>query len=247
MTATAAPIPFPRLLAVETRKLFDTRSGKIMTAVLVALTVAVIAARGLVAGPDYQLLVGTAGVGYGTLLPVLGIFTVTGEWSHRTALTTFALEPRRWRVIAAKCVPPLVTAVLAALFAMLVAVPVTAVVAGVEGVAPTWDVDVAALLGWTASCVLGVASGLALGLLLLNAPAAIVISLSATIVWSGVRLLGDLGRTLAEWLDLNTAAMPLMAGDLTGADAVRLAVAAAFWIVVPAVAGTVRVTRKEVT
>lgn len=247
MTATAAPIPFPRLLAVETRKLFDTRSGKVMTAILAALTVAAIAARGLVAGPDYQLLLGTAGIGYGTLLPVLGILTVTGEWSHRTALTTFALEPRRWRVMAAKCVPPLVTAVVAVAFAMLVAVPVTAVIAGAEGVAASWEIDVAALLGWTVSCVLGVAMGLALGLLLLNAPAAIVITLTSTLVWSTVRLLGDVGATLAEWLDLNTAATPLMDGELTGGDALRLAVAATFWIVLPGVAGMIRVARKEVT
>ncbi|MFD0891202.1 ABC transporter permease, partial [Streptosporangium algeriense] len=112
-------IPFHRLLLVETRKIFDTRSGKILTAVLVALTVVSVVGRGLVAGPRLFTLVGTAGIGFGILLPVLAVLSVTGEWSHRTALTTFTLEPRRARVLAAKFLPPLAVAVVATVFALL--------------------------------------------------------------------------------------------------------------------------------
>ncbi|AWS47339.1 ABC transporter permease subunit [Streptosporangium sp. 'caverna'] len=242
-----APIPFHRLLAVETRKLFDTRSGKIMTGILVALTLASVIGRGVVSGPQLHAMVGAAGIGFGTLLPVLGILTVTGEWSHRTALTTFALEPRRRRVLAAKCLPPLITAVAASLFAILVAVPVTAVVAGVQGVPATWEVDPLALLGWTGTGVLVVAEGLAVGMLLLNAPAAIVICLSTPVLWSAVSGLGATGEVLAEWFDLNTTTDALMAGDMTGGDTARLAVSTIFWIVIPMAAGVVRVTRKEVT
>ena len=36
------------------------------------------------------------------LLPVLGIMLVTSEWSQRTAMTTFTLEPRRMRIVLAK-------------------------------------------------------------------------------------------------------------------------------------------------
>ncbi|SNT56088.1 hypothetical protein SAMN05216276_106319 [Streptosporangium subroseum] len=242
-----APIPFHRLLAVETRKLFDTRSGKIMTGTLVALTLASVIGRGVVSGPQLHALVGAAGIGFGTLLPVLGILTVTGEWSHRTALTTFALEPRRRRVLAAKCLPPLITAVFASLFAMLVAVPVTAVVAGVQGVPATWEIDPLALLGWTGTGVLVVAEGLAVGTLLLNAPVAIVICLSTPVLWSVVRGLGTTGEVLAEWFDLNTTTDALMSGAMTGGDAARLAVSMIFWIVIPMTAGVVRTVRKEVT
>ena len=38
------------------------------------------------------------------LLPVMGILLVTSEWSQRTDMTTFALEPHRSRVIMAKLV-----------------------------------------------------------------------------------------------------------------------------------------------
>jgi ABC-2 type transport system permease protein len=121
---------------------------------------AAVVGRGIVSGPELRTLVSTTGIGFGTLLPVLGILSVTGEWRHRTALTTFALEPRRLRVLAAKCLPPLVMAVAASLFAILVAVPVTAVVAHVRGVPATWEVAPLALPGWTAANVLVVAMGL---------------------------------------------------------------------------------------
>lgn len=239
-------IPFRRLVAVETRKLFDTRSGQVMAVILIVLTVALIAGRGLTAGPRLGMLIGTAGIGFGTLLPVLGILTVTGEWSHRTALTTFTLEPRRSRVLLAKCLPPLLVTVAACLFAILVAVPVTAVVAGVREAPADWAVDPRALLGWTAGCVLVVAMGLALGLLLQNAPAAIVICLSSTMAWSAIGRLGATGETLAAWLDLGTATAPLTAGALTGDQAARLAVSVLCWIIVPMAAGVVRAIRKDV-
>ncbi|MEV4294304.1 ABC transporter permease [Microbispora rosea] len=241
------PIPFRRLLAVEARKLVDTRSGMIIALVMVGLVVASVVARGAVVGPKPQTLAGTAGIALGTLLPVLAILTMTGEWTHRTALTTFVLEPRRHRVLAAKSVPPLVAAVALSLFAMLVAVPVTAVVAQVGGVPADWDIRPIWLLGWTGVNVLVAAQGLALGALLLNAPAAIVISLATPVLWAVIGRLGSVGAALAEWLDLNTTCAPLTSGDMTWGEGARLAASAAFWIVIPMAAGLVRVLRKEVT
>ncbi|MEV4455131.1 ABC transporter permease [Microbispora sp. NPDC049633] len=246
MTATT-PIPFHRLLVVEARKLADTRSGKIIAMVMLGLVIASIAARGVVVGPKSQTLVGTAGIALGTLLPVLAILTMTGEWAHRTALTTFVLEPRRHRVLAAKCLPPLLAAVALSLFAMLVAVPITAVVAEVRNIPADWGVQPIWLLGWTGVNVLVAAQGLALGTLLLNAPAAIVISLSTPVLWAVVGRLGSVGAGLAEWLDLNTTCAPLVSGDMTWSEGARLAASAAFWIVLPMAAGLVRVLRREVT
>ncbi|NBE98083.1 ABC transporter permease [Nonomuraea sp. KC401] len=239
--------PFRRLLSVETRKLFDTRSGRIMTVALAVLTVAFMGARGLVADPGLQTMVVTAGIGYGTLLPVIGILTVTGEWSHRTALTTFVLEPRRLRVLAAKCLPPLLTTLAASLFAMVAAVPVTAAVAAAQGVPADWTVSPGALLGWTAGNVLVVAMGLSLGMLLMNTPAAIVICLAAPMVWSVVARLGSAGEALAEWLHLGATAAPLTSGGMTGGEVLRLAVSTIFWIVLPMTLGAARAIRKEVT
>ena len=44
------------------------------------------------------------------LLPVLGIMSVTSEWSQRTAMVTFTLEPSRSRFLAAKFVGTLIVA-----------------------------------------------------------------------------------------------------------------------------------------
>ncbi|MFC4011183.1 hypothetical protein ACFOY2_28425 [Nonomuraea purpurea] len=247
VSAAVRPIPFHRLLRVETRKLVDTRSGKVLTAILIVLSLAAVVVRGVVDGPRLSLLSGTAGIVFGILLPVLAILTMTGEWSHRTALTTFALEPRRVRVLAAKCVPPLVATVAACVLALLVAAPVTAAVAAVQGVPPVWTVELLPELGSIAAMVLTTAMGLALGLLLLNAPAAIVIYLSSTMVWSYVKvLLGSTGQTLAQWLDLGAACGPLIAGDMTGLDVARLATATLVWVVIPLVVGALRVSQKDI-
>jgi hypothetical protein len=245
MNTTVPLVPFRRLVAMETRKLFVTRSGAVLLAVLVALTLLAVAARAAVTDPKLFTLITTAGIGYGTLLPVLGILPVTGEWRHRTVLTTFALEPRRGRVLAATCVPPLFMAVVASAVAMLLAVPATAVAVAVRGVAADWAVSPSALFGWTVLNVLLVAMGLALGTLLLNAPAAIVIYLSAPILLGLLGRLGATGETLAGWLDLGAAAGPLATGSMTGGEAARLGVAALCWIVVPMAGGVLRVLRKE--
>ncbi|TDE38801.1 ABC transporter permease [Nonomuraea mesophila] len=243
---TTGRIPFPVLLWVETRKLADTRSGKVITGVLAALAAGAVVARGIASGPGFYSAAVTAGIVVGILLPVLAVLTVTGEWSHRTALTTFTLEPRRGRVWAAKCLPPLIASVLACAFAMLVAVPVTAAVAAAQGVPADWRVALPALAGWTAATVLLTAQGLALGTVLMNAPAAIVVFLSNAVLWSVVARLGPAGEAATRWLDLNTATIPLVNGTMTGADAARVAVSSLAWIVVPMAAGMVRTMRREV-
>jgi ABC-2 type transport system permease protein len=236
-------VPFGRLLRVETRKLFDTRGNLVLSAVLVVLSLALVVGRSVATGEArFFTLTGTAAIVLGVLLPVLGVLTMTGEWSHRTALTTFTLEPRRARVPAAKCVAALAAAVAASLVALLVAALVTAV----RGGAGDWTVDPLALLGWIATMILVTGEGLALGLLLRNAPAAIVICLVSPMAWGFVAQLGTTGETLAAWLDLNVTTNALMSGDMTLAAAARLAASALAWIVLPLTAGFLRVLRTDV-
>lgn len=242
----ALPIPFGRLVGVEARKLFDTRTGQILTALLVIITIGSIVARAIVDGPVLQTLLFTAAIGFSTLLPVLGILTVTGEWSHRTALTTFALEPRRGRVLLAKCLPAMITAVAASLLAVLVALPTTAIAAQIENVSPDMTINARAVVLWTVNNIFTVLVGLALGLALLNAPAAIVISLSTTVLLNTIGRFGDAGAAIAEWLDLSGSTMVLAGGHASGQVVAQLATAFAFWIVLPMAIGFVRVLHKEV-
>ncbi|MFD0891509.1 hypothetical protein ACFQ08_43755, partial [Streptosporangium algeriense] len=124
--------------------------------------------------------------------------------------------------------------------------PATAVVAAVRNVPADWDVSPLALLGMAATFVLLTAMGSAFGMLSLNAPVAIVICLTNTMLWNVVGRLGETGRLLAEWFDLGGATAPLASGAMTGGDAVRLATSALLWIALPAALGTLRVTRAEI-
>lgn len=241
-----APIPFLRLVTVEWRKLFDTTTNRVLSLAVLAMIIGLVGLRGAVAGPDLDVLFGTSTIAFATLLPVLGILSVTGEFSHRTALTTFALEPRRVRVLVAKCLPPVVATVLATGFAAVIALPVTAVTARVQGVPADWTIDLVPTLGRLATHVLLVGFGLALGMVLLNAPAAIVLALGSMTMWTFVPLIGDTGVTLQTWLDLNSTTGPLAHGTMTGIEAAHLATSVAVWIVAPFAVGIVRVLRKEV-
>ena len=110
-----SPVPLTRLTLVELRKLGDTRAGMWL---LILIGLATVGTSALMLGwaPDEELnfadffafgLVPSA-----VLLPVLGILSVTSEWSQRTALTTFALVPVRSRVLVAKMLAATALAVL---------------------------------------------------------------------------------------------------------------------------------------
>src|SRR6188474_469510 len=160
-TALAAPIRvntagvharpgLGRLVAVELRKMVDTRAGFWLQVAMVALTVVVVVVRLLVGDAAHHTFQHVLDAGLqpsAVLLPVLGILLVTSEWSQRTGLITFALVPVRSRVLAAAGV--------------FVASP------GVEG---TWS-DAVPLIGQSAvNLTAGMVVGVALGAILL-APA----------------------------------------------------------------------------
>src|SRR5690242_7615734 len=100
-------IPFARLVQVELRKSYDTRAGFWLLAVigLIVLATEVIALAVTTVQNEaisFGDFIGAAAFMTSFLLPVLGIMLLTSEWSQRTAMVTFALEPHRPRVIAAK-------------------------------------------------------------------------------------------------------------------------------------------------
>ncbi|MEU5553939.1 MULTISPECIES: ABC transporter permease [unclassified Micromonospora] len=237
-----------RLTRVELRKLVDTRAGRWLL-ITIALIAALIATIQLVYAEDAeQTFVDffiPSLLPIGLLLPVLGILSITSEWSQRTALTTFALVPRRGRVIIAK----LVAVVLAALASVVVSLAVAAVanlIADATGGAGTWRIEGALVLHavvFQVSCVL---MGAAFGLLFLHTPLAIVSYLVLPNVWM---ILGGLIRPLnrsAEWLDTGRTMGPLFTPEVTAGQWARLAVSLLVWLVLPMVVGLVRTTRREV-
>ena len=100
-----------RLVAVELRKMVDTRAGFWLQVAMVALTVVVVVVRLLVGDAAHHTFQSVLNVGLqpaAVLLAVVGILLVTSEWSQRTGLITFALVPVRSRVLAAKLLASLV-------------------------------------------------------------------------------------------------------------------------------------------
>src|SRR3954469_15446154 len=95
----------PKAVGLEVRKSLSTRSG---LAVAVAATLLGPAAIGIAAGASSEHLDNVLGplVVTGLLsalvLLSLGVLSTAGEWSHGSIQTTYLLEPRRGRVMAAK-------------------------------------------------------------------------------------------------------------------------------------------------
>ncbi|SCF34022.1 ABC-2 family transporter protein [Micromonospora viridifaciens] len=238
-----------RLTGVELRKLADTRAGYWLLITMGLLAAAIVTVQLFVLDDNQQNFADffvPSLLPVGLLLPVLGILSITTEWSQRTALTTFALVPRRARVVLAK----LAAMVLAALASVLVSLAVAAVatlLARATGGAGGWSFEASMLLHAAVLQVSNVLMGAAFGLLLLNTPLAIVTYLLLPTLWS---ILGGMITALrgpARWLDTGVTMEPLLGPDVTAGQWGRLAVSLLVWMVVPLAAGLVRTLRREVS
>lgn len=239
--SSAGRPPLPRLALVEGRKMLDTRAGRWLLALTGLLAVGVALAAGL--SPDHPELVDSlraVGASVATIVPVLGILLVSSEWSQRTALITFALVPRRERVIAAKLIAAAGVATLATVASLAVAAAGTAVVGGDFGL-PGTELARAELLQ-----LLTVVMGLSLGLALMNSALAIALSLAASSLMTVVGELSAGIENVVTWIDPSTFAEMLSEDKIAGGEWARLATTAALWIALPAAVGLVRLRRSEV-
>src|SRR5262252_8302981 len=106
MSALTAPAPvdfsqtsrvrMSTLFRVELRKIADTRAGIWLLVAIVALTlladiIFLFAAKS--SELTYENFAAVTATPQGFILPILGILLVTSEWSQRTGLVTFTLEP----------------------------------------------------------------------------------------------------------------------------------------------------------
>jgi len=246
---SATGVPFTRLTRVELRKQVDTRAGLWLILVIVLVTTLVMVPVVWLSEPadlTYKRLADAAVLPQLVLLPVLGILAATSEWSQRTAMVTFALEPRRGRVILAKLTSAVGLGLLAVVAALM-----SAAMANLAGMllrdgAGTWGMDWSALAGTTALQMLVVAQGVAFGLLLLNTPAAIVAYYVLPTAWLIVNSLVAPLHGAAQWLDTNVAMVPFVSGDAGAGDWAPAATATTIWVLLPLLFGTWRVLRHDV-
>ncbi len=253
---SAAPaVSFIRLVAVEARKMADTRAGRwlllstgLLTAVVLAVMLAVVVSRDMsMSFGDFLLAVNTP---MGIILPVLGVMSVTQEFGQRTALTTFTQVPSRMRVYGAKSVAALGIAVAAAGLSMVLAAGTYGAYAAMSDAGTGVDAGAGDLGRFVLVQALGLATGLAFGALFLNTAAAIVVMFSVAFVLTGLfaigaELIGWFGD-IRPWIDFQAAQAPLSDGGLTATEWAHLAVSAVPWLVLPLAVGLWRILRAEI-
>lgn len=234
-----------RTWLVELRKLVDTRAGRAL--IVTGALLAGVFGGGVLLYRDGVTLTGVAtmaGVPGGTLAAVASVLLVTGERSHRTALSTYALTPRRGRVVAAKAAAAATLAVAVTVLAVLAALVIAPVGAALTGHGVVWTLDLRALAAFTAANVTLALSGWALAYLCGNAPAPIVILLVWPMVASLIAQAGPGAAEALTWIDQSASAR--LVADTTAADLGRIVTGAVAWIVLPGAVGVARELRAEV-
>jgi ABC-2 type transport system permease protein len=235
-----------RLVAVELRKIVDTRAGFWLQIATVALTALVVIARVVVGDAADHTFAAMLDLGVkpaAVLLPIAGILLVTSEWSQRTGMITFALVPVRSRVLVAKLVASLVLT--AGMLAMAVGIVAAGVLVASPGVDGTWS-DVAPLIGQSAVYLGGgMLTGVAFGMVVLASAPAIVALFALPIAWTGLATL-SVFADVAPWLDTRLSLGPLTAEVVSATQWAQAGTSLAVWMLLPLLIGTWRVTRREV-
>ncbi len=247
------PIPLTRLVGVELRKSFDTRSGRWLLASLglaAVLTTGAIIAWAPAEQLTYSQFTLAIGVPMTVILPIIAVLSVTSEWTQRSGLATFTLVPHRGRVLLAKAIAAVLVTVPATGAAFAVGALGNLTGAALADVPAVWDqaaVDVAYFaLGQTLLLLVG----FVLGALVRNSSGAIVAYMIYSFVAPG--LLAFLAFNQAwfadarPWLDPKYNQDALLRADLTGDQWSQLAVTSVVWLVVPMVVAVVTVLRSEV-
>jgi ABC-2 type transport system permease protein len=236
-----------RLVLVELRKSTDTRAGRwLLGLIAVVATAAVVLALVLSDAKDQTFgdFVFAAQLPMALLLPVLGILSMTSEWSQRTALTTFALVPDRPRVLVAKL------AGLASLASLLVAASVLAAsiatLIAMLGDGGHWGSVPEVIARVVLFECLVVFAGAGFGLALLNPPAAIVgFFILPTLLTALVSISSALKKPV-NWLDFVGNTTHLLGDDLTGVIWGKIVVSVAVWGVLPFLIGSLRIRRADI-
>jgi ABC-2 type transport system permease protein len=248
-------IPFRRLFSVELRKSVDTRAGRWLIGVTVGVAVLAEVIYLIVAvnkdlDGSYGSFVAASAFVSSFLLPILGIMLVSSEWSQRTGMTTFALEPRRMRVVWAKLLAGISLTAFVVAFALVVGLVFVLLFSAFQGQSPDWTFGWSGFAGFVINQTFAMVGGFALASLLLNTPAAIVVYVVYKYVLPGLLALGSALMAwfsdVAPWIDFQQASSNLYDMPLSTSQWWHLVVSGCIWLVVPLAIGLWRIQRAEV-
>lgn len=250
---TVPPIPFWRETAVEFRKLVGTRGPRVLLILLGIVWLCVLAGLVFTSIPiDFADGISIFGSLTRIFLGILTILLVTGEWGQRSVLSTFTLEPRRERVIAAKLCAVLALGAVTFAASLLLTLLVTSVRGG-SFVLAAEAIRFGGLKG-----LFDILMAFAIALAILNTAGAIVAYLALPEVIVPLLLLivslavkSDSSRDgfvdrLTEWITPAAAFRDFQTGAVDAQSWAHVLVAATVWIGVPALIGTYRVMTSEV-
>lgn len=248
------PIPTTRLVTVELRKMFNTRSGFWMLVSIVILSV-IAAGSVLIFAPDsdvtYKTFAAAIGFPMSVILPMIAILAVTSEWSQRSGLTTFTLVPSRRRVIGAKASATLLVGLGSVAVAFAVGVLANVAGSALAGIDTVWDISLSMAPQMVLGNLVGMAIGFTLGVVLRNSAAAIVGYFVVSLVMPGILVLlaqvREWFKDLQPWIDWNETQVALFEGATnTGEEWAMLGSTTMIWIVIPLVVGLLSLRRSEV-
>jgi hypothetical protein len=246
-------VPLTRLVGVELRKSFDTRSGRWLLAGLglaAVLTTGAIIAWAPAEQLSYSEFTLAIGVPMSIILPIIATLSVTSEWTQRSGLATFTLVPHRGLVMLAKAIAAVSVTVPATIAAFGVGAAGSLLGAAMTDGAPVWDQTVVDAGYFALGQTLLLLVGFVLGALIRNSSAAIVAFMVYGFVAPGLLALlafnQDWFADARPWVDAKYNQDALLRGDLVGDGWSHLAVTTLVWLVVPMAVAVVNVLRSEV-
>lgn len=250
------PIPFWRLVLVEFRKSYDTRSGfwmlvtigLLVTLTELAVLIGTLVNEDPISLEDFALLGSQVAL---VFLPVLGILVVTSEWSQRTAMVSFAIEPRRMRVVLAKLAVGAALAAATVVAMFFVGAIYTTVCEVIQPEQTTWGFDWWLIPALLFVLTLTMTVGFSLAALILNTPTAIVVFFLywwvLTIVLYVIAGIVPAFEDAIPWLTFQASLDPIFTWSLdTAEEWGQMIVSGGLWIVLPLCLGLWRIVHAEV-
>lgn len=242
LTDAGARPSLVRLARVEGRKMVDTRAG---------LWLLIITALAAVGGTLGQTLGSSATEAQAVdvfftdvaiisiLLPIVGILLVTGEWSQRTGLITFALVPVRGRVVAAKLIAAIVVGIVAAAICLVLGF------LGGSVLGSGTEIELAEIGRGFLFLAISVSIGVALGLALMNSPLAIVTLFVGPLLISAFGVISASIDDVTVYLD-QSGLITMVETDPSGVEWNKVGTTVLVWVVLTLAAGMLRLRRGDI-
>ncbi len=247
-----------QLIGAELLKLRTTRAVSGLLIATVAFTAAITAVSILTAGMDQTFsletregirsVVGAPGWSLSIFVLLLGILGMAGEYRHNTITQTFLATPDRARVVAAKLVTHALAGLAFAVFAVTAGLSLALPWLALKGVDVSAADDIAPVVaGLLMVSPLYAVLGVAVGALLRNQVAAVIVALAWGQIVEGVfvGLLPEVGKWLPGGGAQALGSVPNPGGDLLPAWGGGLLFAA--YALVLVLIGARVVVRRDVT